>query len=119
MRAQGGTLRRRDRPELSGAIDWLIRQGKLNAVLPGIYCMTELRQEAIIRLRAVMLRHPDGVLIKAAAARVSYWPDAPLNRIELAVPHKVKAQSGFAFISGSFRQASSWNAMVFGSRIRR
>ena len=118
MRAQGGTLRRRDRPELSGAIDWLIRQGKLSAVLPGIYCMTEWRQEAIILMRAALLRHPGAVLIKAAAARVSYWPDAPLNRIELAVAHKVKAQPGFAFhqrvVSPSLVMERN-----FGSHIRR
>jgi very-short-patch-repair endonuclease len=90
-------LRRQDRPELSGAIDWLIRRGKLSAVLPGIYSMTEWRQEPLIRMRAAQLRHPDGVLIRAAAAKVSYWPDAPLSRIELAVPHKVRAQPGFTF----------------------
>jgi very-short-patch-repair endonuclease len=90
-------LRRQDRPELIGAIDWLIRRGKLSAVLPGIYSMTEWRQEAPIRMRAALLRHPDGVLIRAAAARISYWPDAPLSRIELAVPHKVRAQPGFTF----------------------
>lgn len=59
--------------------------------------MTEWRQEVLIRMRAALLRHPDGVLIRAAAARVSYWPDAPLSRIELAVPHKVRAQPGFTF----------------------
>lgn len=97
LRAQGGVLCRRDRPELSGAIDWLIRRGKLSAVLPGIYSMTEWRHEALIRMRASLLRHLDGVLIGTAAARVSYWPDAPLDRIEVAVPHKVRAQPGFTF----------------------
>ena len=48
-------------------------------------------------MRALALRHRDAVLLGAAAARVSFWPDAPLDRIEAAVPSVLKPQPGFSF----------------------
>ena len=34
---------------------------------------------------------------RCAAARASFWPDAPLDRIEAAVPSALKPQPGFLF----------------------
>jgi hypothetical protein len=48
-------------------------------------------------VRALGFRHCDAVLLGAAAARVSFWPDAPLDRIEAAVPSALKPQPGFFF----------------------
>jgi very-short-patch-repair endonuclease len=97
LRAQGGALRRSDRPELCAAIDWLVRQGELAALLPGVYSVPDWRQNPAVGMRAAMLRHPDGVLIGAAAAKASYWPSVKLDRIDVAVPRKVTAREGFAF----------------------
>jgi very-short-patch-repair endonuclease len=95
---QGGVLRRQDHPDLAGSIDWLIRRGSLEAVLPGVYSAPEWRQNPILGMRCALLRHRDGVLIGGAAARVSFWPTAPLQGIQLAVPYKVRPQRGFTFI---------------------
>jgi len=97
LSANGGILCRCDRPELGGTLDWLVRQGKLAAVLPGVYSVRDWRQQPTIAMRAALLSHPDGVLIGAAAAKVSYWPSIKLDRIEVAVPRSVRRQQGFSF----------------------
>jgi hypothetical protein len=78
LRADGGLVVRRDHPHLIGSFDWLIHQGKLATVLPGIYADPEIARTWQARARAVALRHPDAVLLGAAAARISFWPAAPL-----------------------------------------
>ena len=96
--AHGGLVARRDHPELTGALDWLIRSHRLAAVLPGVYGRPELAHLAETRMRAACLRHPDAVLINGAAARVSYWPDAPLQDVEVATRCRVSPAAGFTFI---------------------
>jgi very-short-patch-repair endonuclease len=95
--ANGGVLRRSDRPELGPALDWLVRQGRLAAVLPGVYSTPDWKQKPALAMRAALLRHPDGILVGAAAARASYWPSVKLNRIDFAVPRTLTARDGFAF----------------------
>lgn len=92
-----GVLARRDHPRLGAGLNYLIRRGDLVAVLPGVYTATALAPRADIRMRAAMLRHPDAVMIRSAAARVSYWPEVRLGDIELAVPHLPRPAPGFAF----------------------
>jgi very-short-patch-repair endonuclease len=92
-----GLLLRRNHPELSGAIDWALRIGRLTAVMPGVYAVPEIAHSSDTRIRAVCLRHPDAVLLTAAAARVSFWPQVPLTQIRVAVRSPLAAQSGFAF----------------------
>jgi len=88
---------RRDHPHLAGSFDWLVREGRLAAVLPGVYAAPEIARTWHTRVRALGLRHRDAVLLGAAAARVSFWPNAPLDRIEAAVPSVLKPQPGFSF----------------------
>ena len=97
LRAAGGLVARRDHPELAASFDWLMREGRLTAVLPGVYAAPEIAHTWPTRVRALGLRHRDAVLLGAAAARVSYWRAAPLGRIEAAVPSKLKPQPGFSF----------------------
>ena len=97
LQAAGGLVSRRDHPDLAASSDWLVREGRLTAVLPGVYAASELAHAWQTRVRALGLRHRDAVLLGAAAARVSFWPDAPLDRIEAAVPSALKPQPGFFF----------------------
>lgn len=90
-------IARRDHPQLRTRLDHLIRRGDLVAVLPGVYTPRALVSRPDIRMRAAMLRHPDSVLIGAAAAKVSYWPDLRLGDIELAVRAFPKPAAGFQF----------------------
>jgi very-short-patch-repair endonuclease len=48
-------------------------------------------------MRAILLRHPNAVLIRGAAARMSFWPTAPMNLIEAAIPVRVTQQPGCRF----------------------
>ena len=97
LQAAGGLVSRRDHPDLAASFDWLVREGRLTAVLPGVYAASELAHAWQTRVRALGLRHRDAVLLGAAAARVSFWPDAPLDRIEASVPSALKPQPGFFF----------------------
>jgi very-short-patch-repair endonuclease len=97
LNAGGGLLVRRDHPDLGGSVDWLIRAGRLVPVLPGVYAAPEIAQTWQIRARALALRHRDAVLLGAVAARVSFWPAAPVDRVEAAVRSLIKPQPGFTF----------------------
>ena len=97
LRANGGLVVRRDHPELGGSFDWLIREGRLATVLPGVYATPELARTWQTRARALALHHRDAVLIGAAAARVSFWPTAPLIHVEAAIRGALKPQPGFSF----------------------
>ena len=97
LRADGGLVVRRDHPHLVGSFDWLIHQGKLVTVLPGVYADPEFARTWQARARAVALRHPDAVLLGAAAARISFWPAAPIDAVEAAVRCVLKPQHGFSF----------------------
>lgn len=97
LQTGGGLVARRDHPHLAGSFDWLVREGRLAAVLPGVYAAPEIARTWQTRVRALGLRHRDAVLLGAAAARVSFWPNAPLDRIEAAVPGVLKPQPGFSF----------------------
>jgi very-short-patch-repair endonuclease len=66
-------------------------------MLPGVYAVPGWREHPQVAIRGALLAHPDGILVGGAAARASYWPGAPLDHIELAVPRKVTPQAGFLF----------------------
>lgn len=66
-------------------------------MLPGIYASPDIAHSWLTRSRALALRHHDAVLLGAAAARISFWPDAPLNHVEAAVTGVLKPQPGFSF----------------------
>jgi very-short-patch-repair endonuclease len=97
LQAGGGLVTRRDHLQLAGSFDWLLRERRLAVVLPGVYAAPAIARSWQTRVRAVALRHPDAVLLGGAAARVSFWPDAPLDRIEAAVPCVQRPQPGFSF----------------------
>ena len=79
-----GVVARREHPELGGAIDWLLRNGRVAGVLPGVYAATEHAREHRVQLAAVSRWSPDAVITGGACARLLFWPDAPLRDIEVA-----------------------------------
>jgi very-short-patch-repair endonuclease len=97
VRRGGGLISRRDHPALANTVAWLVRQGKLVPVLPGIYAPPELARNVDLLMRAVSLRHPDAVVLGAAAARASFWPDAPLRTIDVAASTRLARRQGYAF----------------------
>lgn len=92
-----GVVVRRDHPKLIGAIDWLIRNGCLSSVLPGIYAEPETCDSIRTRIRAAMRWDPDAVLVGAAAAWVSFWPEIRVSAIACSLKHKHRPQPGYQF----------------------
>jgi len=92
-----GLISRREHPSLANTLAWLVRQGKLVPVLPGVYAPPETAGDVEVLIRAVSLRHPDAVVLGAAAARVSFWPEAPIRAIEVAAPTRLASQPGYTF----------------------
>jgi very-short-patch-repair endonuclease len=97
LAATGGLLVRRNHPDLATSIDWAVRKRQLAVVLPGVYAVSELARRPEMRMRAACLRHPDAVLLTGAAARLSFWPQAPLTAIEVSAPSATAPQAGFSF----------------------
>jgi very-short-patch-repair endonuclease len=94
---QYGLVVRRSHPELANALDWAVRCRAVAAVLPGVYAPRHLAALPDTRMRAICLRDPDAVLLTGAAARVSYWPTAPMPRIAVARRNATPAQAGYVF----------------------
>ena len=87
LRAAGGVLARRDHRDVSGSLDRRVRDGSLVAVLPGVYCPSDLRSDPSMVTRAALLwAGPDAVLTGLTAARLTFWPSAPPAPVSLAVP---------------------------------
>ena len=95
LRAGGGVLSRRTSPEHHTSLDWLVRTGRLVPLLPGTYAPAELAADPATRMRAVCTAHPDAVLVGGAAARLGFWPTAPLPVVEAALPVGLRARAGY------------------------
>jgi hypothetical protein len=61
-----GVIARREHPKLASSIDWLVRNGGLRAVLPGVYARPEMCDSINTRVRALMRWHPDAILSERA-----------------------------------------------------
>ena len=83
-----GVVVRREHPDLMGAVDWLVRGGRLRTVLPGVYAATEQADDLRVRLAALARWDPDAVVCGAAAARVGYWREVPVDLIEVATSRR-------------------------------
>ena len=97
VRRGGGLISRRDNPALANTMAWLVRQGKLVPVLPGIYSPPEVARDVEVLMRAVSLRHTDAVVLGAAAARASFWPEAPMRTIDVAAATRLARRPGYTF----------------------
>jgi very-short-patch-repair endonuclease len=75
----------------------LVRSGELLRILPGVYTTPQLAGEPLVRMRAACTAHPDAVLVGGAAARLGFWPTAPLPAVAAAVPVGLRPQRGFAW----------------------
>jgi very-short-patch-repair endonuclease len=95
--ATDGVVVRRDHAKLIGAIDWLVRNGDLRSVLPGVYAEPGACDSIRTRIRALMHWDPDAVLLGSAAAWVSFWPEIRVTHIFCSVKHHRRTQPGYEF----------------------
>jgi very-short-patch-repair endonuclease len=97
IRRGGGLISRRDHPSLANTMAWLVRHGELVTVLPGTYAPPDSARSVEVLMRAVSLGHPDAVVLGAAAAKASFWPEAPVRTIEVAASTRLASRPGFTF----------------------
>lgn len=90
-----GVVLRREHPRLDDALDRLIASGQLVSVLPGVLVRAGGEQDPLVRIQALSRWDPDVVFTGAAAARLSYWPEVRINRVEAATKRKHLPQPGF------------------------
>ena len=83
-----GVVVRRAHPDLAGAIDWLVRGGRLRTVLPGVYAATEQADDFRVRVAALAQWSPDAVVTGAAAARLTFWPSLAVDVVEVATTRR-------------------------------
>lgn len=97
LRASGGAIDRRSHRDLAGAIDRMLRNGTLVAVLPAVYCDPSDAERTEVRIRAAALwAGPDAVFAGLSAARLTFWPDCVLTTITIALPTLTKvSRPGF------------------------
>jgi hypothetical protein len=92
-----GVIARREHPELDTTLRYLVRRGDLARVLPGVYAAADQAMSLTSRVRALNRFDPDAILVGSVAARMSFWPDLRVDRIECAVRHSRARQPGFEF----------------------
>jgi very-short-patch-repair endonuclease len=70
---------------------------RLTRVLPGTYVPTELREDFAARSLAVGWWSPDAVIVGAAAARLTFWPEVSVRDIEIAHDGSPPRGRGYRF----------------------
>lgn len=89
LEAEGGILTRRAHRSLRNHIDYCLRSGTLQTLLPGIYAGSNTSWAT--RVLAAAEFRPNCVITGAAAARLLWWPECPLDMVTAAVREKVRA----------------------------
>jgi very-short-patch-repair endonuclease len=93
----GGVILRREHPKLGGALDHLRRSGALNAVLPGVFILSELSRDWRVLARAGCRWDSDAVVTGEAAAALSFWPELLPTTVALAGCKTVVGSRGYTF----------------------
>jgi hypothetical protein len=78
-------------------IERLVRNGNLRAVLPGVYAEPGTCESIRTRMHAVMQWDRDAVVVGAAAAWVSFWPEIRVSHIACSLRHQRRPQAGNEF----------------------
>ena len=112
-----GVIARRDHPELDTTLRYLLRRGDLARVLPGIYAAADRAASQQTRVRALSCFDPDGILVGAVAAYISFWPDLRVDVVRCAVRHR-RAPPGWLSLRTA-AHSQSWSSTGLASGIHR
>ncbi|SER34319.1 Very-short-patch-repair endonuclease [Microlunatus flavus] len=80
-----GVVSRRDDPALATSIDALVRKGELRIVLPGVFTSSATSDGVDLRVLALARWAPEAVLLRDAAARLTFWPTRTADVVEAAL----------------------------------
>ena len=83
LRTGHGLLSTAQHRPLRHQIARALQQGKLVRILPGVVTTPDLADDPGIRAQAAMRWQPNAVLMGDAAARLSFLPDHPIDRLEM------------------------------------
>ena len=89
LSAEHGVIARHSNVSVRAQLDYAVRRGLLIATLPGLYTAPDPTVE--IRARAAATFRPDAVITGAAAARLLWWPEIAVDRVECAVRYSVSS----------------------------
>lgn len=92
-----GVILRRDHLPLRASLARAGQRGQLATVLPGVLVTCGAEHDLMTRIKALARSDPNVIFTGAAAARLSYWPEVRLQRVEAAVRHSRQAQRGYRF----------------------
>lgn len=110
----GGVLLRSELPGLSEALSRAVRRGRLAAVLPGTCVDARVASDQLVRIAAVARRYPDAVLCDETAARLTFWPQIPAGKVQVAGVQVRTEVGGYQF----HRRAVAEEWVSTRSRIR-
>lgn len=96
---RAGPVRRRDHGHLATTIDRAVRDGKVTAVLPGVYLRTEEVTDPYLLTRAAAQWSPRTVLTGRWAAHHQFWATLDCDTIDLATPtHRATRPDTFRLV---------------------
>ncbi len=95
---RNGVIATREYPELRGAINRRVRNGRLVPVLPGVYTSPAGATDPRLRMAAVPLWDPNAIITHEAAAALTFWPDITMPVIRCAVRNEKAPQPGYVFV---------------------
>lgn len=93
----GGPVSVRDYRSFASSLSRMAAQGRVVAILPGVYVCAEAADDISVRASAVHRWDRDAVVCGAAAARLTFWPTLPVGKMHVAVRHARASRPGFAF----------------------
>lgn len=79
-----GIIRSSAHPGLRNQFTRAVATGRLVRLYPGVLVAADHAADPLVRARAALAWNPGLVLMGPAAARASFWPEAPVGEIDLA-----------------------------------
>lgn len=94
---EGILLASQHRARKSSLSRWCLA-GRIVRVLPGVYVHPDAADDLVTRLRALVARVPDAIVVGAAAAKLTAWPNEKVATIEAITATTRVAKHGYRFI---------------------
>jgi hypothetical protein len=91
--ATEGVVVRRDHPKLIGAIDWLVRNGGLRPVLPGVYAQAESCDSIGDRWRQNLLILDGWCVLRFTWTMIEEQPEKVIAMVREAIEMLTGSQS--------------------------
>jgi very-short-patch-repair endonuclease len=95
--SQQGVILRREHPDLASSLQRRVHAGELVSILPGVYTIPQLAQDQRTLVAGLARAHPETIVTGATAARLSYWPEAPMPAVSATIGRDRAPRQGFCW----------------------